>query len=246
MKKCLAFLMAALLLLSLSACAAEKDPAPAGEGTSTAPQTTESSEPAPQTTESSEPVPQTTAPAEEDQKMGTFENGVYTNSFLGIRCDMGEGWLAYDREQLAQLSGITADALDDEALAEALRSSGVAFLLYASSNDLASIMNITLEDLGFLYGAVLDEQSYAELSVDQLPAALESAGLTKVTAEIGTVTLAGKERTAVLVHGLIGEMDVYEVVVCVKVDSYMAAVTVGSYYRDITSDLLALFSPLDA
>lgn len=117
--------------------------------------------------------------------------------------------------------------------------------LYATANEGLVTMNIVFENLGLLYGTVLSEENYASLSVGQLPDALESAGFADVTAETSTCTFAGAEHAAVTVHGTYSDIDCYEKLVCVKVGSYIAVITVASYYEDITGDLLALYAPID-
>lgn len=239
MKKLVSLILALLTVLSMTAC-----------GSDTAAPTT--GEPAPtNVTEAptealAEPPTEapTEAPAEKDtQMLGTVDGSTYTNKFLGIQCQLDENWLIATDEELAQLSGLVADAISDEVLAEQLNSSGVVHAFYATSTDGFATMNIVLENLGLLYGTLLSEETYVEIALGQLPAALESAGLENVTAEAATATFAGEEHAAVAVHGTISGLDFYEKMVCIKADSYIGIVTVGCYYEDITDTLLDLYSP---
>lgn len=186
-------------------------------------------------------VPTTTMPAEKDPQLGDFADGVYTNAFIGIRCEVGEEWTVYSDAQLAQLNGLLLDAMTDADLVEQLKKANIAHLFYASKQNGLATMNVVLENLGTVNGILLDEKGYAELSVKQIPAALEDLGLDNVTAEITSALFASDRHTVIKVHGLSNGVPFYERIVCIKVGSYIGLVTVASYETDATSDLLNMF-----
>lgn len=243
MKKILAALLALSMLLALSACAQN----PGGTITpqeTTAPAATDG--PAQDATDFPEHTdpPQTTAPSSgeaETSLFGSIQGGTYENAFLGIGCVLDSNWSIATDEEMAQLNGIVADAITDEVLSEAIQNSGVVYDLYATADQGLVSMNIVLENLGVLYGIAMDEETYVNSSLDQLKTALTSMGMTDVTVEATTVKLAGADHAAVQVHGLYQDVDFYELVVCVKADTYMAAVTVGSYYEDVTDTVIDMF-----
>lgn len=233
MKKAFCLLLALVMVLGLAACGSEPE-SPSRVETAPAQLSAEALTEA--TTEAS---------AEKDEHLlGVFDGSTYVNEFLGIQCQLDENWTIATDEELGQLSGLTADAITDEAIAEQLRNSGIAYALYATADEGLVTMNIVFENLGLLYGTVLDEETYASLSVEQLATALESTGLENVTAETTTVSFAGADHAAIMVHASVSGVDFYEQLVCMKVKSYIAVVTVGSFQEDITSDLLAMYTPL--
>ncbi|MEN6470080.1 MAG: hypothetical protein ABFC62_01300 [Clostridiaceae bacterium] len=65
---------------------------------------------------SASPSPDAASPVPEESayEMGSANGGVYTNDFLKIGCKLDENWTFYGDDQLAQLSGITADAIQDK------------------------------------------------------------------------------------------------------------------------------------
>ena len=245
MKRLFAFLIAGAMLLSLCACG--DAPQNTGSTETTAPAAQETSAPATQPTAAPTTQP-TTAPTtqppatEEDPQLGSYADGVYTNDFIGIRCSLGEDWHIYSEDEMAQLFGTVAGLTTDEDLAALLESANVAYLFYAAADDGLVTINITLEKLSVLNGLLLDEQSYVELSAEQLPAALESMGMSGVAAETGSISFAGGEHAGLTVHGALSGVDFYERLVCVKVGSYMAIITVASYYEDVTTELLGMFT----
>lgn len=224
MNRLLSAILALTMLLCLCACS-QKEPE---TSVNTVPPTTT--------------APKVTQPAEKDPQLGNFADGVYTNDFLGIRCEVGSEWTVYSDAQLAQLNGLVLDTMTDEDLVEQLKKSNVAHLFYATAEGGLRSMNVVLENIGVINGVLLNEKTYIDISVEQLPAALQSMGLTNVTAEATTVHFAGAEHAGVRVHGVLSGVDFYEKIVCIKVGNYFGLVTVASYGEDTTDALLNMFT----
>lgn len=222
MKKWLLGILIACMVFSLIGCAA------------TEPERTEGTAPSGGT----EP----TQEQQENPRLGTYQDGVYSNSFLGLECRVDEQWTVATEKELAELNGLVLDAMTDADLAAQLEKASVVHLFYAMADEGLVTMNVALENLGVINGVLLDEKSYVELSVKQVPAALEAIGLSGVTAEAEEMTFAGGSHWGVVIHGMLSDVNFYEKIVCVKVGNYLAAVTVGSYYEDITDQLLAKFT----
>ena len=223
MKRLLAMVLAVVLLLCLCAC--EEEP--------------QNSEPIQTTAPTTVPA---TASGEKDPQLGEFADGTYFNDFLGIRCTVSEEWTVYSDAQLAQLNGLVLDTMTDEDLVEQLKKSNVGHLFYATADGGHKSINVVLENVGVVNGVLLDEKAYAALSVEQLPAALQSMGLTDVTAEETTVSFVGTDHAAVRVHGKLTGVNFYEKIICIKVGSYFGLVTVASYHEDATDTLLKMFT----
>ena len=223
MKRVLTLMVAAALLLCLCACTEE-----------------------PQVSEPTQTIVLTTGPeaavGERNPQLGNFSDGVYTNDFLGICCEAGEEWTVYSDSQLAQLNGLVLDTMTDADLVEQLKKSNVVHLFYATADGGHRSVNVVLENVGVVNGVLLDEKAYMTLSVEQLPTALQSMGLTNVTAETTTVSFAGRDHAAVRVHGTLSGVDFFEKIVCIKVDGYFGLVTVASYHEDQTDALLNIFT----
>ncbi len=184
----------------------------------------------------------TAATEEKDPQLGQFADGVYINDFLGIRCAVDEAWSVYSESQLAQLNGLVLNTMTDADLVAQLKKANVAHLFYATADGGHRSVNVVLENIGLINGVLLNEQTYVELAVEQLPAALESMGLTEVTAEAVTVPFTGSQHWAVQVRGMLSGIHFYEQVVCIKVGRYFGIVTVASYHEDRTGDLLNMFT----
>lgn len=98
-------------------------------------------------------------------------------------------------------------------------------------------------DMGTVSGSTVTPQDVAELSVEQVPAALESYGFTDVTAQLTTVDFAGQKNVpAVAVSAMNGDIATYELLVCLKAGNYSFSVTLCSFTEDVTADMAALFT----
>ena len=225
MKRIACFLLIALMILTMAACTQ-----PTQNPTTTVTPTTT--------------VPATTAP-KESPFVGSYSNNVYTNEFLGITCQLNADWTVFNEEQLAQLAGLTADLMDNEALKEQMEKGTAIYAFYGQAQGGQVNMNIVLERLSLINGILLDEKGYVEIAKDQLVKGLESVGLETVTAEPVTLQFAGAEHAGIRVQGTMQGVTLYETIACVKNGNYIASVVTASVGTDTTADLLALFKPLN-
>ena len=174
---------------------------------------------------------------------GVVDGSTYTSEFAGITCTLSESWIFLSQDEIAQIGGVASDLTTDEKLKESLNSGATIYEMYAMDSDSTSL-NITVGDLGVIYGTVLDVKDYASSAADQMPSAMESIGMENVTAELTTVTFAGQQQTAIAVTASFQSVPMYEVLVCLKQGNYIYNVTVCSYGSDRTAEVLALFQAL--
>lgn len=251
-KKLLSALLAASMLLSMAACSSMLRFGNGANSIFPSSRPISTDQPVPETPKPTEkPVPQTPAPTGKpevttDQLLGVYyeASNTYENEFVGIGCKLDEEWEVYDADQIAALNGMVVDLMTDETLANMLENSGSLMPFYAQANDGLVTLNITVENLGLLYGSMLDEQGYVELSIGQLAPALESIGLTDITTEISSVTFAGGKHAAIMVSASFQGVEFHETLVCVKVGRYIANITAASYLADVTGEVLSMFYSL--
>lgn len=217
-KKLAALTLALLMTLSLAACGDQKDDQAGGAVT-----------------------PGVTGDAVPD--MGTVSGGTYTNRFAGISCTLDDSWYFYTDEQIDELNGFVRESTSDEELKARLESSSSVQDMYAASTDGLMTINVVFTNMGLLGGSTVTPQDVAELSVEQVPAALESYGFTDVTAKLTTVDFAGQKNVpAVAVSAMNGDIATYELLVCLKAGNYSFSVTLCSFTEDVTADMAALFT----
>ena len=113
--------------------------------------------------------------------------------------------------------------------------------MFASTMEGLVTINVVYEDLGALYGKLLDEAGYLEIAVPKLEDALASMGLSNVKVEQTPVQFAGLVREGAVISGEMDGVPMYETLVCIKQEGYMCCVTMCSWTEDITADLVELF-----
>ena len=249
MKKLIAFVLAAMMVLSLAACGGDKT-APTTAAT-TDPTTNPTTEPTtapttePTTAPTTEPttVPETTEAQAQGSKLGVVEGNTYTNSFLGITATLDENWTFANDEEMAQIRGMTMDAMNDESLSQMLETSGAVMDMYAMDTE-GRTLNIMLENLNILQSVALTEKAYVDATVGQLPSVLENMGFANVTAEPTEMIFAGESHAAVKIHASVQGVEFFETMVVVKQGNYIACVTVASYGQDTTANVLEQFTAI--
>ncbi len=237
MKKLIAIMLAALMVLSLAACGEEP-------ALTTIPITTAATtEPTTVPTTAPTTVPETTEAVIEGPKLGTVEGNTYTNAFLGITATLDADWAFANEEEMAQIRGMTVEAMTDESLAEMLETSGTVMDMYAMDAQGRNI-NIVLENLNIIQTIALTEKAYAESASDQVPATLEGMGCENVTTEVTEISFAGQTHAALKIYARIMGTDIYETLVMVKQGNYIACITVTSFVEDTTTEILDLFAEI--
>ena len=245
MKKLMALLLMLCLVWSLSSCAIftagidgsgsiEKNPNVSGEVSEPTPEKGESEETqTPEDSEESEEPEEVIAP-------GTSEGGTYENKYFGVSLTLPDPWDFYDEEQILEQNKLT-DELFNGVLSEAYENAKT-FADMMAVDGLGSSVNATVENLGLLYGAILSEKEYMNLSLKNLPAGLEAAGITLVDSELVTMTVGGVEKNVITVSLNAQSVDVYEKIFCVKRGSYMLLITVAALEMDTVDAVLENFT----
>lgn len=180
----------------------------------------------------------------EDEELVEVISGTrYENESLGIGVALDENWIIYNDEQLAELSGLTADMFSDEKYKEMMESSNTFTDFFAQHNSGAS-MNVILENLGLVYGTVIDEEQYRSLSLQTLEPAYVSAGFTDIEVEENTIEFAGAERIGVHTHCKVQDIDYYVQQVMIKTGSHMGIVSLCCFVQDDTQFMADMFYSL--
>ena len=242
MKKLMALLLMLCLVWSLSSCAIftagidgsgsiEKNPNVGGEVSEPTPEKGESEET--QTPEDSEEPEEVIAP-------GKAEGGTYKNEYFGVSLTLPDPWDFYDEEQILEQNKLT-DELFNGALSEAYENAKT-FADMMAADGLGSSVNANVENLGLLYGAILSEKEYMNLSLKNLPEGLAAAGITLVDSELVTMTVGGVEKNVITISVNAQGVDVYEKIFCVKRGSYMLVLTVAALEMDTVDAVLENFT----
>ena len=160
----------------------------------------------------------------DDDILGTISGQRYKNDFFDFQTRLPSDWDVYSFQETSQF--MLGKSLNADQLLENLKETGMTYPFYATKDNGMSSVNIVIEKLS---PASLSEQGYANVAVKQVPATLQTIGMTNVEAEITSVTFADELHVAVEVYGEFSGTPFYETVVCVKEEGYMCCITVGSF-----------------
>ena len=174
---------------------------------------------------------------------GVTDGNTYTNEYFGFAATLDENWTMLTEEQIAQITGQTAEALDDENLAKMYDDGKVVMEMYGVRSD-NSTVNITVENLGTINGAKYDESGYVDESLKKLPDQLSAGGFTDIKTEKTTVTFAGTEHDGITITANVQSTAVHEVLACVKVGNYVAVITAVTFGDSNPSEILDLFKAI--
>lgn len=174
---------------------------------------------------------------------GVTDGNTYTNEYFGFAATLDENWTMLTKDQITQITGQTAEVLNDENLAKMYEDGKVVMEMYGVRSD-NSTVNITVENLGTINGAKYDESGYVDESLKQLPDQLSAGGFTDIKTEKTTVTFAGTEHDGITITANIQSTAVHEVLACVKVGNYVAVITAVTFGDSNPSEILDLFKAI--
>lgn len=184
-----------------------------------------------------ETVPETTAGPE--LSLGSTSGNRWENEFIGIGCQLDESWTFLTDEEIRQTNQISSDLVGDE-YKEALESAKVIYDMMATNADGVSTIGVNLEKLS---GAALlvTEEMYIEVSEENLVGALESMGVENIQISTEEITFAGKNHYCIRLEGEYSSIKIYETLIAVKCNGYVACVTACTWVEDGTSEILDRF-----
>lgn len=234
MKKIAALLLCALLALNTVSCSNDKLLVNEGETQENRPVVTE-------------PVSSETDAVTEEKRdlaLGNIDGNTYKSDFIGIGCTLGDGWVFYTDEQIAELNGIRDSLLDDEYL-EQMKKATVLYDMYAANQAQSSTINITLEKGTKLGVFMTDIDAVLTKSVDSLKSSFENMGGANFKYELRDVKIGDETFNGMDIYVEINGVPLYETMICIKSSEYLAYVCVASYVDNLSDEILGTFFTVD-
>lgn len=170
--------------------------------------------------------------------IGIIQGNAYVNILMGFGCILGDGWTFASREEIAEMSGITIDILDQAELSNAI-DEGMYDMVAASADSMANV-NVVIQSTGLL-GAAVQEKDVVDQVLGQVEQLLGSIGYSDVKAEARTIDFIDGEHAGIYTTATINSIDFYQRQVAYKTKTHIASITVTCYGEDVTEDILAWF-----
>lgn len=156
--------------------------------------------------------------------VGTVEGSVYENPFIGIGCNLGDEWTYFTNEQIMQQNNVAAELAGEE-YKQMMANATVFADMFASHSDQVSTVGVNIEKIDKVELAVLNIKSYLESAVPSIEQSLGNMGFVNITHSIGSVKLGDTDMTCLNVVSSLGEFKMYQTIVAIKCNGYLACIT---------------------
>ena len=172
--------------------------------------------------------------------LGTTTGSKYENEFIGIGFAAPDGWTFYTDAQIKELNQATADMMDEE-YAEVISRASLVYDMMVQDSATGSSVNINMEKATAAAVKQLDLEEYLENNLSAVSDSLSSMGFTVTDNKISDVTLAGKATKGLWLKSTYSGVEMYQLVMPIKCNDYIAVATVTTVGGDTTSDVLDCF-----
>ena len=178
--------------------------------------------------------------------IGAVSDDVYRNDYFGFEFQGNGEWHFFSDEEIASVMGIVSSLLTEEDFEDQLEETGTVTACIASKNNDSRInINIQIQDNSVLYGFNMSTDMLILLMKPQLESALASAGYSDLTTEQTDVVFAGETRSSVMIEGTFYGQKIYEQLILVDKDQYLALVTLTTVGENqISQAVLPYFQPI--
>lgn len=199
-----------------------------------------------------EPVPSSVPEVTERQMtLGRVEDGVYTNTYAGIGCRLGEGWDWATAQELQELSREVQEALEGTAVGSTIQDGTQVYDMQAQNVEALTTTNVVFTKLSTkerLAYALMSDEDLIQSNLEQKDALIESyakAGIMVTSMEAVQVSFLGQSRTALRTQSTYQGVAYYMLQVFdYRLGEFGMTLTVGSFQEDHTRELLELYYPL--
>ena len=224
MKKWIAAILAAMMVLSMAACGSQEPPA-------------------------SNLTPNNNAAQKDTVSLGQMQGGIYTNTYAGFQCALDENWTYKTAQELQELPDAAKDLFEGTALEAEMLDVTIISDMMAENLTTLSSMNVQYQKLDLaqrlIFATASDDQVIDETlkEKDSMIASFTQAGMSDVTIEKKTVTFLGEERPVIYTTCTVSGVPCYMIqILDYSKGSYGVALTLSTYMEDTTESLLALFT----
>ncbi len=231
MKKLLALLMILVMLFSFAGCGEEKDVR--GEQTDNTKSDVVSEDETDSQDEETE--------SEAEFSMGSVAGLKYENKFIGIGCNLPEGWSFYTDEQIKELNNVAIDMAGEE-YEEMIKDASIVYDMYAESSNQMDNINVNLEKGTALQFAAFDVVENYKAIASTVISSYENMGYTNCEYEISEVTIDGKKFDCMNFTAEISGLTMNQTMISIKCsNNYVANIAVTSAENNVADILNAFY-----
>lgn len=185
------------------------------------------------------------ARAEDNFGTGTIQDNVYWNETMKIGCALDETWYFYSEEEILEVNGMTAEALEGE-IAEMIENGGSITDMFAQNLETGATLNVVFQRVSLADSLLYNEKNYIEASIPTVEEALTQMGIEDVAFTVQEAEFLGETHTILQITGLYSGVPIYEQVAVVKDGRNFIVVTIFSVMEGEAEEVLSgFFNSLD-
>ena len=171
---------------------------------------------------------------------GTMEGFSYSNPFVGLSITLNENWVTLSAEERLAANEIVAT--DEAEIMKALKQKNTVYLFYAQEINNFNSIKIKADKLGADAVKSININEKLGEKRDEVRVMLEKMSARDITAELSTITVAGKTIPAAVSKGTIFDNTSTQIDFLIKSGDYLITVTVMAYTD--SAEILNMFSAL--
>lgn len=190
----------------------------------------------------------------EEFSVGDVESDVYENEFFNIKVTAADGFSFADSDTIAAIGQYTAESFADsdsdvaKLTADAIASGATITDFYLSDADMITTMNLTISSGKGLKPSMVD--ALIDQTIPMLEQTFTAQGLANVKSVRSTTTFCGEEVSCICTTADVPVSETESVPMFVKQiemikDGYVACLTCSTYVEDGTDELLTMVSKLN-
>lgn len=180
------------------------------------------------------------ARAEDSFGTGTIQDNVYWNETMKIGCQLDETWYFYSEEEILEVNGMTAEALEGE-IAEMIENGGSITDMFAQNLETGATLNVVFQRVSLADSLLYNEKSYIEASIPTLEEAFAQMGIEDVAFTTQEMEFMGETHCVLLITGMYSGVPIYEQVAVVKDGRNFTVVTIFSVMEGEAEEVLSCF-----
>lgn len=181
---------------------------------------------------------------EKELTLGNVDGNTYKSDFIGIGCTLGDGWVFYNDEQIAQINGITQSYYDEDYL-EQVKNAAVYIDMYAANQETSSTINISFQKGTKLSVLLTDIDKALTSSVGATESSFANMGGKNFKYELCDVKIGDETFRGMDIYVEINDVPVYETMFCIKCGEYFVFGCVATFGEDTTDGVLDTFFIVD-
>lgn len=252
-KKIFSVVLAAAMVLSMTACDKKTISDATGSLTSSSAEASVEASVETSTEASVETSTEVVTEETEEFNVGTVASDVYENEFFNIKVTAADGFAFADAATIAAIGQATAESFANsdsdmaKVTADAINSGATITDFYLADENFITTMNLTISAGKGLTSANLD--ALIDATIPVLEETFSAQGLSNVKCVRSTTTFLGEEVSCIYTVADLPVSETETVTMYVKQvemikDGYVGCISCNTYLEDGTDDLLAMVTTL--